>query len=189
MSVHRAQALFDDIEGRYAAGETDFRAETSVYNALINCMWGISYCIILYFTALLIVIKLFICPIAVGWAKSGDRTALYHVTQILSLMEELGLKGGDSDVQPNSRTYCSVLDTLARSKNFKAYNKSLEILQRMEGRIWLILLYCLFYALCIGVPTLTWSLCGNRLSFRRIWFGETLHESLFHSLVHHCSQP
>eukprot|EP00579_Thalassiosira_antarctica_P025350 CAMPEP_0202004854 /NCGR_PEP_ID=MMETSP0905-20130828/10061_1 /ASSEMBLY_ACC=CAM_ASM_000554 /TAXON_ID=420261 /ORGANISM="Thalassiosira antarctica, Strain CCMP982" /LENGTH=1035 /DNA_ID=CAMNT_0048562299 /DNA_START=41 /DNA_END=3148 /DNA_ORIENTATION=+ len=103
MSVRRAQALFDDIEGRYAAGETDFRAETSVYNALINC-----------------------------WAKSGDRTALYHVTQILSLMEELGLKGGDSDVQPNSRTYCSVLDTLANSKKHKAHAESLEILQRME---------------------------------------------------------
>ena len=35
--VRRAEELFDDIEGRYAAGETDFRADTAVYNALINC--------------------------------------------------------------------------------------------------------------------------------------------------------
>jgi len=102
-SVTKAEELFNEIEGRYAAGDTDFRAETSVYNALINC-----------------------------WAKSGDREALHRVTQILSLMEELGFKGGDSDVQPNSRTYCSVLDTLAKSKNFKAYDKSLDLLQRME---------------------------------------------------------
>ncbi|KAL7546996.1 hypothetical protein ACHAWF_010316 [Thalassiosira exigua] len=101
--MRRAEDLFDDIERRYAAGETDYRADTSVYNALINC-----------------------------WAKSGERKALYRVTQLLSLMEELGLQGGDSDVQPNSRTYCAVLDTLARSKNYKAVNKSTEILQRME---------------------------------------------------------
>ena len=105
VSVRRTQALFDDIEGRYAAGGTDFRAETSVCNALINCMWGISYCILLYFTALLIDIKLFRCSITVSWAKSGNRTALHCVTQKLSLMEELGLKGGDSDVQHISRTY------------------------------------------------------------------------------------
>jgi hypothetical protein len=47
-------------------------------------------------------------------------------------MEELGLQGGDSDVMPNSRTYCAVLDALARSKNWKAYNESLNILDRME---------------------------------------------------------
>ena len=50
-------------------------------------------------------------------------------------MEELGLQGGDSDVQPNSRTYCTVLDTLARSKSYKACKMSLEILQRMHGKI------------------------------------------------------
>lgn len=38
--MKRAEALFDEIEGRYAAGLTDFRADTSVYNALINCEWG-----------------------------------------------------------------------------------------------------------------------------------------------------
>ena len=47
-------------------------------------------------------------------------------------MEELGFQGGDSEVQPNSRTYTTVLDTLAKSKNYKAYDMSLEILQRME---------------------------------------------------------
>lgn len=50
-------------------------------------------------------------------------------------MEELGLKGGDSEVQPNSRTYCSVLDTLANSKNYKAFYESMDILKRMEGKI------------------------------------------------------
>ncbi len=50
-------------------------------------------------------------------------------------MEELGLQGGDSDVQPNSRTYCAVLDTLARSKSQKACSMSLEILQRMHGKL------------------------------------------------------
>lgn len=48
-------------------------------------------------------------------------------------MEELGLKGGDSDVQPNSRTYCAVLDTLANSRNYRACAEALEILKRMEG--------------------------------------------------------
>jgi hypothetical protein len=47
-------------------------------------------------------------------------------------MEELGLQGGDSDVQPNARTYCTVLDALAKSRNWKAYNESLAILDRME---------------------------------------------------------
>ncbi|KAL9187799.1 hypothetical protein ACHAXT_006177 [Thalassiosira profunda] len=102
--ARRAEELFDDIEGRYAAGETDFRASAEVYNALINC-----------------------------WAKSGERKALYRVTQLLSLMEELGLQGGDRDVTPNSRTYCAVLDTLSRSRNWNACNKSLEILERMEN--------------------------------------------------------
>lgn len=81
-----------------------------------------------------------------GWAKSGERKAIYRVTQILSLMEELGLQGGDSDVQPNARTYCAVLDTLARSKSYKACNMALEILQRMHGKIGhetLFLNYCL----------------------------------------------
>lgn len=78
--------------------------------------------------------------LVLGWAKSGERKALYRVTQILSLMEELGLQGGDSDVQPNSRTYCAVLDTLAKSKNYKAYSKSLEILERMNGEVYLIYL-------------------------------------------------
>ena len=103
MAVKRAEDLFTDLESKWAAGETDTRADTSVYNALINC-----------------------------WAKSGDRKTLYRVTQLLNLMEELGLQGGDSDVEPNSRTYCAVLDALARSKNWKAYNESLGILDRME---------------------------------------------------------
>jgi hypothetical protein len=51
LAVDRVEALFDDIEGRYAAGLTNFRAETSFYNALINC-----------------------------WAKSGDKRALRRVT-------------------------------------------------------------------------------------------------------------
>ena len=55
-------------------------------------------------------------------------------------MEELGLQGGDSNVQPNSRTYCAVLDTLAKSKNYKAYSKSLEILERMNGEVYLVYL-------------------------------------------------
>lgn len=54
------------------------------------------------------------------------------MTQILDLMEELGLQGGDSDVAPNSRTFCAVLDALAKSFNWKAYNESLKILDRME---------------------------------------------------------
>ena len=103
MAVKRAEDLFNDLESKWAAGETDTRADTSVYNALINC-----------------------------WAKSGDKKTLYRVTQILDLMEELGLQGGDSDVAPNTRTYCAVLDALARSRNWKAYNESLGILDRME---------------------------------------------------------
>ncbi|KAL3806274.1 hypothetical protein ACHAXA_000872 [Cyclostephanos tholiformis] len=103
MAVSRAEDLFNDIEKRYASGESYFRADTGVYNALIKC-----------------------------WAKSGERKALYRVNQILSLMEELGFQGGDSTVQPNSRTYCAVLDTLAKSKNYKAHSKSLEILERMH---------------------------------------------------------
>ena len=94
---------------------------------------------------------LLICFITTGWAKSGERRALYRVTQILSLMEELGLQGGDSNVQPNSRTYCAVLDTLARSKNYKAYNKSLEILQRMEGRSGIAWLLSSFFVCCASL--------------------------------------
>ncbi len=37
MAVSRAEEIFNDIESKYAAGETDFHADTSVYNALINC--------------------------------------------------------------------------------------------------------------------------------------------------------
>ena len=103
MAVKRSEDLFNDLESKWAADETDTRADTSVYNALINC-----------------------------WAKSGDKKTLYRVTQILDLMEELGLQGGDSDVAPNTRTYCAVLDALARSRNWKAYNESLGILDRME---------------------------------------------------------
>ena len=47
--------------------------------------------------------------------------------------QRLGLKGGDSDVQPNSLTYCAVLDTLANSRNHRAYHQALGILKRMEG--------------------------------------------------------
>ena len=103
-AVRRAEDLFNiEIEGRYANGRSDFRANTSCYNALINV-----------------------------WSKSNERKALYRVTQLLETMEELGFQGGDSEVQPNSRTYTTVLDTLAKSKNYKAYDMSLEILQRME---------------------------------------------------------
>ena len=103
VATSRAEELFNDFERRYAAGETDVRADTSCYNALINV-----------------------------WAKSGERKALYRVMQILSTMEELGLRGGDESVAPNTRTYCAVLDCLARSRNFKAYNKALEVIQRMK---------------------------------------------------------
>lgn len=37
MAVSRAEELFNDIESKYADGESDFHADTSVYNALINC--------------------------------------------------------------------------------------------------------------------------------------------------------
>ena len=37
MAITRAEELFDEIERQYAAGKSDFRADTSVYNALINC--------------------------------------------------------------------------------------------------------------------------------------------------------
>jgi hypothetical protein len=47
-------------------------------------------------------------------------------------MEELGLQGGDETIEPNTVSYCSVLDCLARSRNWKAYNESLKILDRME---------------------------------------------------------
>ena len=50
--MKRAEALFDEIEGRYAAGLTDFRADTSVYNALINCEWGICTAFHIYFLAI-----------------------------------------------------------------------------------------------------------------------------------------
>ena len=103
-SVRRAEDILNDIESRYASGESDFRPDTSVYNALINC-----------------------------WAKSGEKAALFRVTEILSLMEELGLQGGDSAITPNGRTYCAVLDTYAKSKNYKAYSKSIEILDRMNA--------------------------------------------------------
>lgn len=103
-SVRRAEDILNDIESRYASGESDFRPDTSVYNALINC-----------------------------WAKSGEKAALFRVTEILSLMEELGLQGGDSAITPNGRTYCAVLDTHAKSKNYKAYSKSIEILDRMNA--------------------------------------------------------
>jgi len=103
LALKKAEELFNELERKYAAGETDVRADSSVYNALINC-----------------------------WAKSGDRKALYRVTQLLNLMEELGLQGGDSNVEPNSRTYCTVLDALSRSKSWKAVSQSLEILTRME---------------------------------------------------------
>ena len=103
IATTRAEELFNDFDRKYAAGETDVQADTSVFNALINV-----------------------------WAKSGERKALYRVTQILSTMEELGLQGGDEIVAPNSRTYCAVLDCMARSRNFKAYNKALEVIQRME---------------------------------------------------------
>jgi len=104
-SVKKAEEFFEDIEKKFASGASDFRPNTSVYNALINC-----------------------------WAKSGDRKALSRVTQILSLMEELGLENvpADTTLRPNSRTYTAVLDTLARSKNYKAVDISLQILQRME---------------------------------------------------------
>lgn len=103
-SVRRAEDILNDIESRYASGESDFRPDTSVYNALINC-----------------------------WAKSGEKAALFRVTEILSIMEELGLQGGDSAITPNGRTYCAVLDTYAKSKNYKAYSKSIEILDRMNA--------------------------------------------------------
>eukprot|EP00986_Skeletonema_menzelii_P009410 scaffold4277_cov140-Skeletonema_menzelii.AAC.3 len=103
VATTRAEELFNNFERKYAAGETDVQADTTVYNALINV-----------------------------WAKSGERKALYRVTQILSTMEELGLQGGDESVAPNSRTYCAVLDCIARSRNFKAYNKALEVIKRME---------------------------------------------------------
>lgn len=35
--MKRAEDLFKDIESKFADGETDFHADTSVYNALINC--------------------------------------------------------------------------------------------------------------------------------------------------------
>mmetsp|Transcript_27035 Transcript_27035/g.54023 ORF Transcript_27035/g.54023 Transcript_27035/m.54023 type:complete len:937 (-) Transcript_27035:229-3039(-) len=103
VATTRAEELFNNFERKYAAGETDVQADTTCYNALINV-----------------------------WAKSGERKALYRVTQILSTMEELGLQGGDESVAPNSRTYCAVLDCIARSRNFKAYNKALEVIERME---------------------------------------------------------
>ena len=77
-----------------------------------------------YTTALLIVIKLFICPVTLSWAKNGNRTALSLITQIPSPMEELGLKGGDSGIQPNSCTYCvkhirHILNLLKNSNEWK----------------------------------------------------------------------
>jgi pentatricopeptide repeat protein len=36
-AVRRAEDILNDIESRYASGESDFRPDTSVYNALINC--------------------------------------------------------------------------------------------------------------------------------------------------------
>lgn len=133
MAIAKAEEMFDDIERNYAAGKSDFRADTSVYNALINCK-----CFSKFgpFADLHLTFWPTICnalSLSQGWAKSGDREALYRVTQLLEHMEELGLKGGDSEIQPNSRTYCAVLDCLAKSKNYKSYHKSLAILERMEG--------------------------------------------------------
>jgi pentatricopeptide repeat protein len=49
IAVTRAEELFNDLERKWAAGETDTRADTSVYNALINC-----------------------------WAKSGDKKVRWY---------------------------------------------------------------------------------------------------------------
>ena len=119
------------------ASKRDMLQETQISGlTLVSIMRSstVSICLVTFVVMLCGCSDHFHTDLFTGWAKSGERKALYRVTQLLELMEELGLKGGDSNVQPNSRTYCAVLDTLARSKNFKAYNKSLEILQRMEGK-------------------------------------------------------
>ena len=41
-AVRRADLLFDDIESRFASQKSEFRPDTSVYNALINCK--LSFC-------------------------------------------------------------------------------------------------------------------------------------------------
>lgn len=71
--MRRAEELFDDIEGRYAAGLTDFRAETSVYNALINCKTFHSL-LALFFTTVLN-FPLLVCPLSLHMLQAGQKVA------------------------------------------------------------------------------------------------------------------
>mmetsp|Transcript_37220 Transcript_37220/g.89094 ORF Transcript_37220/g.89094 Transcript_37220/m.89094 type:complete len:724 (+) Transcript_37220:152-2323(+) len=105
-ALKEAQDLFETIEISFASGQSDFRANTQVFNAYMNV-----------------------------WSKSGDRKALTRVTQLLSFMEELGFEeGGDPTVRPNDRTYCIVLNTLAsNSKNPRTVDTSLQILEKMRS--------------------------------------------------------
>lgn len=101
-------------------------------------------------------------------------------------MEELGLQGGDSAVQPNSRTYCAVLDTLAKSKNYKAHSKSLEILERMHGEVSYLIRPCKIPLMILVTESL---LCIERVLLQRLRFSKTLCTGLLHSFVHHCAKP
>jgi pentatricopeptide repeat protein len=60
------------------------------------------------------------------WAKSGDRKAFRRVLQILSALE------GHAYLKPNVKTYTTVLDALAKSRNPEAYKSAEKMLTRME---------------------------------------------------------
>jgi pentatricopeptide repeat protein len=60
------------------------------------------------------------------WAKSGSRRAFRRVSAILSALEEHAF------LRPNVKTYTTVLDALAKSRNSEAVTAAEEIMTRME---------------------------------------------------------
>ena len=97
-----AEAIVEEIQKKYEAGEGNLAVDTNIYNALIHC-----------------------------WAKSGETDAPFRAEEILQLMEDDASKG-NKKVKPNVQTYTSVADCWAKSNDLHAGDRAEAILHRMR---------------------------------------------------------
>jgi pentatricopeptide repeat protein len=65
-----------------------------------------------------------------AWANCGSKLSSKKVQRLLQMMEDEG-----GDIAPNNVTYASVLNVLAKSQDPSAFDRSMEILEKIEGRM------------------------------------------------------
>jgi hypothetical protein len=100
--IDKAKKWFEEMETRYAEGNSDMKPNKITYTALINC-----------------------------WRSSGRPDSGEQAQKVLELVEKR-YQEGDHEIKPDAMLYSSVIDAWSRGRSTKKVERAWELYLRMK---------------------------------------------------------